>query len=67
MHGANDFSRGPAMTREQALKCLQVGIDMAREEKKKGLDIVAAGEMGIGNTTPLPPSWPCSQAPLWKP
>lgn len=52
MHGANDFSRGPAMTREQALECLQVGIDMAREEKNKGLDIVAAGEMGIGNTTP---------------
>ena len=25
---------------------------MAREEKNKGLDIVAAGEMGIGNTTP---------------
>ena len=39
------------MTREQALECLQVGIDMAREEKNKGLDIVAAGEMGIGNTT----------------
>ncbi len=52
MHGANDFSKGPAMTREQALECLQVGIDMAREEKNKGLDIVAAGEMGIGNTTP---------------
>ena len=52
MHGANDFSRGPAMTREQALECLQVGIDMAREEKARGLDIVAAGEMGIGNTTP---------------
>lgn len=52
MHGANDFSREPAMTREQALECLQVGIDMAREEKNKGLDIVAAGEMGIGNTTP---------------
>ena len=52
MHGANDFSRGPAMTREQALECLQVGIDMAREEKNTGLDIVAAGEMGIGNTTP---------------
>lgn len=34
------------------MECLQVGIDMAREEKSKGLDIVAAGEMGIGNTTP---------------
>ena len=52
MHGANDFSKGPAMTREQALECLQVGIDIAREEKARGLDIVAAGEMGIGNTTP---------------
>ena len=52
MHGANDFSKEPAMTREQALECLQVGIDMAREEKNTGLDIVAAGEMGIGNTTP---------------
>ena len=31
MHGANDFSKGPAMTREQALECLQVGIDIARE------------------------------------
>lgn len=52
MHGANDFSQGPAMTREEAIKCIQVGIDMAREEKAKGLDIVAAGEMGVGNTTP---------------
>lgn len=67
MHGANDFSRGPAMTREQALKCLQVGIDMAREEKNKGLDIVAAGEWALATPPPLPPSWPCSQAPLWKP
>lgn len=52
MEGANDFSKGPAMTREQALACLQVGIDIAREEIAKGLDLVAAGEMGIGNTTP---------------
>ncbi len=52
MYGVNDFSQGPAMTREQALACLQVGIDMARAEKAKGLDIIAAGEMGVGNTTP---------------
>lgn len=52
MYGANDFSQGPAMTRQQALECLQVGIDMARAEKAKGLDLIAAGEMGIGNTTP---------------
>ena len=45
MHGANDFSKGPAMTREQALECLQVGINIAREEKARGLDIVAAPPM----------------------
>ncbi len=52
MHGAKDFSKGPAMTREEAIKCLQVGIDIAREEAKKGIHILAAGEMGIGNTSP---------------
>lgn len=52
MRGAADFSQGPAMTRAQAEECLAVGIDMARLEKEKGLDLVAAGEMGIGNTTP---------------
>ena len=29
MHAARDFSEGPAMTREEALACVQVGIDMA--------------------------------------
>lgn len=52
MRGANDFSEGPAMSREQAERCLEIGIEMARAEKAKGLDIIAAGEMGIGNTTP---------------
>ncbi len=52
MYGANDFSKGPAMTREQAMAALQVGIDMARAEKARGLDLIAAGEMGVGNTTP---------------
>ncbi len=52
MRGAHDFSQGAAMTREQAIASLQLGIDIAREEYEKGLDIIAAGEMGIGNTTP---------------
>lgn len=52
MRGARDFSRGPAMTRDEAERCLDIGIEMARAEKAKGLDLVAAGEMGIGNTTP---------------
>ena len=52
MHAAHDFSQGPAMTRAQALACLQVGVDMAREEAAGGVSLLAAGEMGIGNTSP---------------
>ena len=40
------------MTREEALACVQVGIDMAREEAARGVTLLAAGEMGIGNTSP---------------
>ncbi len=50
--GARDFSEGPAMTREEAVACLQVGIDMARLEAERGITLMAAGEMGIGNTSP---------------
>lgn len=52
VHAARDFSEGPAMTREEALACVQVGIDMAHEEAKKGVTLLSAGEMGIGNTSP---------------
>lgn len=40
------------MTREEALACVQAGIDMARREAEKGVTLLAAGEMGIGNTSP---------------
>lgn len=52
MYAARDFSEGPAMTREQAVACIQVGIDMARDQAAKGATMLAAGEMGIGNTSP---------------
>lgn len=52
LHAARDFSEGPAMTREEARACIQVGIDMARSEAAKGVRLMAAGEMGIGNTSP---------------
>lgn len=51
-HGAADFSAGPAMTREEAVRCVQIGVDLVREEARRGLGLVAAGEMGIGNTSP---------------
>ena len=51
-HGAADFSAGPAMTRDEARRCVQVGIELVREQAGQGLGLVAAGEMGIGNTSP---------------
>jgi nicotinate-nucleotide--dimethylbenzimidazole phosphoribosyltransferase len=51
-YGAADFSVGPAMTRDEAARCVQVGIDLVRAEAQRGLSLVAAGEMGIGNTSP---------------
>ncbi|MBN2440575.1 MAG: nicotinate-nucleotide--dimethylbenzimidazole phosphoribosyltransferase [Spirochaetales bacterium] len=51
-YGTESIIRGSAMTKEQALKSLLLGISTIEQEKKKGLDIVALGEMGIGNTTP---------------
>ena len=50
--GTNDISQGPAMTREQAEQCLEAGINLAVETIESGVDLVATGDMGIGNTTP---------------
>ena len=50
--GTQDFSRGAAMTREQAISALEAGINVLENEITRGLDIVGTGDMGIGNTTP---------------
>lgn len=49
--GTNDFTQGPAMTKEQAEKAINVGIEMAEMCIDKGYDLIYTGEMGIGNTT----------------
>jgi len=49
--GTRDFTRGAAMTREQAISALETGIEVANREITRGLDIVGTGDMGIGNTT----------------
>ncbi len=51
-HGTQNMARGPAMSREQAMKSIEVGLEIIEKEFKKGLDIVGTGDMGIGNTTP---------------
>ena len=50
--GTNNIAAGPAMTREQAIQCLETGIETCREQIAAGSDLLACGDMGIGNTTP---------------
>jgi len=51
-YGTQSLRSGPAMTREQALQAVEAGIEVLEAELARGLDIVATGDMGIGNTTP---------------
>ncbi len=50
-YGTKNMAKEPAMTREQAVRALEVGINLVGELKEKGYQILATGEMGIGNTT----------------
>lgn len=50
--GTKNMRKGPAMTKEEAEKCIGVGIELANEYSKKGYKIFGTGEMGIANTTP---------------
>jgi nicotinate-nucleotide--dimethylbenzimidazole phosphoribosyltransferase len=52
MYGTRSLAQGPAMTRQEAEQALQTGVDVLNEEAARGLDLVATGDMGIGNTTP---------------
>ena len=49
--GAADFTQGPAMTRAQAVEAVGRGIRLVQEQKAAGVQLLATGEMGIGNTT----------------
>lgn len=51
MHGTDDITEGPAMSRETAEKAIMVGIEMVKELKDMGFRLIATGEAGIGNTT----------------
>ena len=51
-YGTGNIARGPAMTREDAIRCLEVGIAAATERADAGANVIAGGDMGIGNTTP---------------
>lgn len=50
-NGTADITQGPAMTRTECVRAIETGMELVREQKAAGIDILAAGEMGIGNTT----------------
>lgn len=49
--GTNDFLQEDAMTRSEAVRAIEAGMRIAAEEAERGTDLLAAGEMGIGNTS----------------
>lgn len=50
-YGTKNMTKGSAMTREEAIRGIETGIQIAGELKEKGYELLATGEMGIGNTT----------------
>ena len=51
-YGTRNMVQGPAMTKEEAIRSIETGMDIFETEFVKGVDIIGTGEMGIGNTTP---------------
>jgi nicotinate-nucleotide--dimethylbenzimidazole phosphoribosyltransferase len=49
--GTRNMAEGPAMSPDDALAAIEAGFGIVEAEVERGLDLVATGEMGIGNTT----------------
>jgi nicotinate-nucleotide--dimethylbenzimidazole phosphoribosyltransferase len=50
-YGTANMAQGPAMTREEAVRAVEIGIELVEEAVGEGASMFATGEMGIGNTT----------------
>ena len=50
-YGTQDFTQGPAMTRHQAVRAIETGIEIVNDRARRGFRCFSLGEMGIGNTT----------------
>jgi nicotinate-nucleotide--dimethylbenzimidazole phosphoribosyltransferase len=46
-----NFAQGPAMSREEAIRSVEAGIEVFAAELEQGVQIAGTGDMGIGNTT----------------
>ena len=50
--GTRNFLHEPAMTSEEADRCIDIGAQLVSDCHAKGCNIISIGEMGIGNTSP---------------
>ena len=51
-YGTKNMAKAPAMTKGEAIKSIENGIEVFNEELLDGIDIAGTGDMGIGNTSP---------------
>ncbi len=52
-HGTANFTKEPAMTRDEAILSIEAGIEIVGELMTEApVDLLGTGDMGIGNTTP---------------
>lgn len=49
--GTSNMAKGPAMSREEAVKAIETGIEMVTQLVSEGYSLFGTGEMGIGNTS----------------
>lgn len=49
--GTKNIFKEPAMSYDDAIKAINIGIETVKSAKDQGYDIIGVGEMGIGNTT----------------
>ncbi|WP_457571830.1 nicotinate-nucleotide--dimethylbenzimidazole phosphoribosyltransferase [Desulfovulcanus sp.] len=50
--GTRDLSVEPAMSRDECVQAIELGIALSDQAKAEGIRCLGTGEMGIGNTTP---------------
>lgn len=51
MRGTENIAKGPAMSRACAIRAMEIGANLTMEKISQGYQMIALGEMGIGNTT----------------
>jgi nicotinate-nucleotide--dimethylbenzimidazole phosphoribosyltransferase len=50
--GTDNIARGPAMSLNEAVQAIEVGIELSQTGAQEGVTLIGTGEMGIANTTP---------------